>query len=141
MENLGGARTLFFSCFLCFICLTLNVFFQLGSLGSEGRFNFDLFFPQQLQLILCYCLSFLLLFYLLTVHKLDHLSSLLPQLCCWVKCRRVACLDYHCLLAQWMEVSTYVTTSGLAEQTRNSKTKVYQSVLQASWQSLFGQNL
>lgn len=79
------------------------------------------FFPEQLQLIFCCCLFFPLLFYLLTAHKLDHFSSFLPHLCCWVNCSRLASLDYHCLLALWMEVSTYVTTSGLAEQTRYSK--------------------
>lgn len=33
---------------------------------------------------------------------------------------RGAYLDYHCLLAQWMEVSISVTAAGFTEQTRNS---------------------
>lgn len=45
---------------------------------------------------------------------------------------RVAYLDYHCLLAQWMEVSISVTTAGFIEQTRNSKAALWLSLHQRS---------
>lgn len=45
---------------------------------------------------------------------------------------RVAYLDYHCLLAQWMEVSISVTTAGFTEQTRNSKAALWLSLHQRS---------
>lgn len=55
---------------------------------------------------------------------------------------RVAYLDYHCLLAQWMEVSISVTTAGFTEQTRNSKSRFMAftapKVVPASWHELFG---
>lgn len=55
---------------------------------------------------------------------------------------RVAYLDYHCLLAQWMEVSISVTTAGFTEQTRNSKSRFMAftapKVIPASWHELFG---
>lgn len=43
---------------------------------------------------------------------------------------RVACPDYHCLLAQWMEVSICVTTAGFTEQTHKPLKQA------ASWLSL-----
>lgn len=49
---------------------------------------------------------------------------------------RGAHLDYHCLLAQWMEVSISVTTAGLTEQTRNSKAALWLSLHQRSIQLL-----
>lgn len=49
---------------------------------------------------------------------------------------RVAYLDYHCLLAQWMEVSISVTTAGFTEQTRNSKAALWLSLHQRSSQPL-----
>lgn len=49
---------------------------------------------------------------------------------------RVAYLDYHCLLAQWMEVSISVTTAGFSEQTRNSKAALWLSLHQRSSQPL-----
>lgn len=49
---------------------------------------------------------------------------------------RVAYLDYHCLLAQWMEVSISVTTAGFTEQTRNSKAALRLSLHQRSSQLL-----
>lgn len=49
---------------------------------------------------------------------------------------RVAYLDYHCLLAQWMEVSISVTTAGLTGQTRNSEAALRLSLHQRSIQLL-----
>lgn len=45
---------------------------------------------------------------------------------------RGAYLDYHCLLAQWMEVSISVTTARFTEQTRNSKAALWLSLHQRS---------
>lgn len=49
---------------------------------------------------------------------------------------RVAYLDYHCLLARWMEVSISVTTAGFTEQTRNFKADLWLSLHQRSSQLL-----
>lgn len=71
----------------------------------------------------------------------DSWSSFLWRCCCWVnfciKQGYQAYLDYHCLLAQWMEVSISVTTAGFTEtQTRNLKANLWLSLHQRSSQLL-----